>query len=944
MIMKKIIVIFLLISINSFSQSINGLVIDGDYNEPMAFANVIIKGTTKGTTTDIDGKFSIDVDPGVYTLQFSFIGYDTKEITDINVILGNEDNYIEVTLMPSSNELETVVITTTAKRNSESSILSIQRNSVNLVDGLSIQAIKKIGDSDLAGAIKRVPGISVQGGKYVYVRGLGDRYSKTTLNGMELPGLDPDRNTIPMDIFPSNLIDNLIVKKSASAEVGADFTGGTVDIALTDFTFSPTYSINYSSGYNPDMHFNNNFLADKKSSTDWLGKDDGYRSLPIDPNLDLPPALPLPLVSAGEAAVLTNATSQLNKVMKPIQTTSDMNHSFGLSASNGYKLKDQESSIGYIAALGYKSQTSLFENFYQSRVFKTPEGIEKDQEQFNVIGKINTYVSSLFGLSFKNNNTKIVFNFLNLQNGESNASNLSRQEFVENPYHGEGSILTYTERNLQSIPVYGKHTSSDGSFKVNWKIAKSSSSLNDKDFKRTIFETDATRSFFQIQPNTIAAPSRLWRDLNEESLIGKLDFEIDLNYFKNISGKIKFGGSSITKDRDFSSKRFDITYLGNSRDLEGDPNAILADENIWVQSENLFQSTTGSFISGGFERTNRYQSESVNNAYYLSSEIKFSDFIKTVLGIRYEDYELLYTGENATGDRFDEESFIDTEDFFPSLNLIVSPNENSNIRVSYYKTTARPTFKEASTAYLIDPITETFFLGNPDIKPSYIDNFDLRYELYGDKNQMFALSVFLKEFKDPIEIVAWNLNSPNTFTARNNQNATVKGAEMEFRKNIFDYDNFRLSINSNASYIVAKQTMDEEEYNSRVLVADEGQTIDRDRELQGQSPFMINFGLSANQPLIGLNGAISYNVQGKTLQSVGVGGIPDVYSEPFNNLDLSISKTFNSEIVKKKVSLRLRNILKDKRESFYIWNDEVKGTFRSFNPGITISLGVSLEF
>ena len=185
---------------------------DGDYNEPLAFSNVLIKGTTKGTSTDFDGKFQIELEPGLYTVVFSYVGYDTIEISDITVTNGKFE-FIEVTMNASANSLDQVVITTTAKRNSATSVLNIQKKSVNLVDGLSLQSIKKSGDSDVAGAIRRVPGVSVQNGKYVFVRGLGDRYSKTLLNGSELPGLDPDRNTLPMDIFPTNLIENILVKK-----------------------------------------------------------------------------------------------------------------------------------------------------------------------------------------------------------------------------------------------------------------------------------------------------------------------------------------------------------------------------------------------------------------------------------------------------------------------------------------------------------------------------------------------------------------------------------------------------------------------------------------------------------------------------------------------------------------------------------------------------------
>ena len=189
---------------------ITGKILDGEFNDVLAFANVLVKDTSKGTTSDFDGIYSIDLEPGIYTLVFSFVGYETKAITDIEV-KANSVTEINITLRPSSATLDEVVITTSARRNTEEAVLNLQRNSAVLLDGLSIESIKKAGAGDIASAIRTVPGVSVQGGKFVYVRGLGDRYTKSILNGMDIPGLDPDKNTVQMDIFPTNILENIIV-------------------------------------------------------------------------------------------------------------------------------------------------------------------------------------------------------------------------------------------------------------------------------------------------------------------------------------------------------------------------------------------------------------------------------------------------------------------------------------------------------------------------------------------------------------------------------------------------------------------------------------------------------------------------------------------------------------------------------------------------------------
>ncbi|MDE0599426.1 MAG: carboxypeptidase-like regulatory domain-containing protein, partial [Dokdonia donghaensis] len=233
--MKTLIYSFFLlvtaISLQAQTGTIAGTVNDGQLNDILPFANILVQGTTKGTTSDFDGKYTLDVEPGTYVIEFSFVGYTTQQISEV-VVKEGKTTVLDVTLSGAS--LDEVVITTTARKNTEQSVLNLQRKSVQLLDGLSLESIKKSGASNVASAVRNVPGVSVQGGKYVYVRGLGDRYTKTILNGVDVPGLDPDRNTLQLDIFPSSLLENIIVVKSSTADQPADFTGGVVDIVTKD--------------------------------------------------------------------------------------------------------------------------------------------------------------------------------------------------------------------------------------------------------------------------------------------------------------------------------------------------------------------------------------------------------------------------------------------------------------------------------------------------------------------------------------------------------------------------------------------------------------------------------------------------------------------------------------------------------------------------------------
>ena len=404
--MKNTLFIFtFFISLIGFSQNtISGTVMDGEYNEPLPFATVMIKETGDGTTTDFDGVFSINVQSNSYTLIFSFVGYQTQAIQSIDVSAGNA--VVNVTLVPATQGLEEVIVSISASRNTEQSVLSYQKKAASLLDGLSSQSFKKAGAGDIASAIKNVPGVSVQGGKYVYVRGLGDRYTKSTLNGVDIPGLDPNRNTVQMDLFPTNILSNVIVIKSSTAELPADFTGAIVDIETKDIPNSKEQSISVSGEYNPDMHFNSDYIDYEGGKTDFLGFDDGTRKLPTNSRILGGGYDPRFGVNYDNAQDITNLVRSFNPTMAGTQQTSGMNYSLSYSTANAYDIGSSGNRIGVLAALSYKNSTDLFKNA-QNNIFNTNQEnksnyeLEPNRTQRGTIGSSNVILSGLLGVSFK---------------------------------------------------------------------------------------------------------------------------------------------------------------------------------------------------------------------------------------------------------------------------------------------------------------------------------------------------------------------------------------------------------------------------------------------------------------------------------------------------------------------------------------------------------------
>ena len=928
---------FTTLNVNSQTGKITGTVMDGEFNEPMAFANVLIKNTTKGTTSDFDGKYTIDVEPGNYTVVFSYIGYQTIEISDV-AVEANEDVIVDVTL--NTNSLETVVITTTVRKNTESAVLDLQKNSITLLDGLSAQGIKSSGASNIANAVKNVPGVSIQGGKYVYVRGLGDRYTKSILNGVDIPGLDPDRNTVQMDIFPTSILDNIIVVKSAAAEYPADFTGGVINVVTKDFPTKATYSISVGASYNPNMHFKDNYLSYTGSKTDVLGFDNGMRDLPVGRNQSIPGTF-------DNSSVLTDMTSAFNKELTAKQNNSGANFDFGFTAGNQYDVGDNK--LGYQFSLSYKNNTQ----FYDDRVDGTYIRDENNssinellgtRRSNGIEGKNNVLLSTLAGIVYKRELAKYKFNVLHIQNGESTAG-IYNQEIAQ---AGGGSgfepikkdALLYTQRSITNILFGGQHSFSEGDWKLNWKLSPTLSRVYDKDHRITPLQQSDDGAYF-ISPSAASYPIRIWRNLEELNVVGKLDV-VRKYSIKERPSKLKFGLSQTFKQRDFSIDDYTFTRQGGLQVENGNADNLLANGNIWTP-----QSDQGTHLVFGdlFEKSNAFDAIQNISAAYVSNEFEVTEKLKAVVGLRTELFTSIYTGQNQAGTEvFKDEKIIDKIDLFPSANLIYGLNENTNLRVSYSRTTARPSFKEASKSQIFDPITNRLFIGNIDLDPSYINNFDVRAEFFGENSEMIAFSAFIKEFNDPIELTFYE-SAPDQLTPRNLGDASVFGLEFEFRKSLGFISNGleKLKINVNASYIESSLTMFEDEYTRRVNAARDGEVVENERELQGQSPYLINAGLNYNDTEIGLQTGLFFNVQGKTLEVVGTGIVPDVYTVPFNSLNFTLNKKIGAE-KKSTIDIKISNILDSQRKSVYESFNAAEQVFTQLNPGTEFSIGYSYSF
>ena len=899
-------------TLSAQNGKIRGTAYDKSSGEGMWGVQVVIPSTGAGSVSDFDGKFEIEVAPGVYTVQASFVGYNSVTINEVEVKAGQNTVIDAIWMEEAISEIGEVVVTAEAIKTTDIALLTVKKKSSNLIDGISSQQIKRSGDSDVAGAIKRVPGVSIQGGQYVFVRGLGDRYTKTILNGMEVPGLDPDRNAIQIDIFPTSLIDNLIVYKTFTPDLSADFVGGTVNIETKEFPEEKTTSFSFSSEYNPNMHFNSNFLSYNTGGTDFLGFDDGTRDLPFDGRTG---TIPNPV----RRDPLTESITRSFDPNMAAQTKTNMaNYSLGFSTGNQVDFKGMK--LGYIGALNYSNNSTFYKEAIDAAYVKPASNLQYDLIQDTrfqgPLGISDVQLSGLAGISLKSDKNKYRVQAMHIQNGTSRAAYRTRVRSNNNFNTSYVDNLEYTERSLTNVLVAGEHYFNGNETSIEWKVSPTFATINDKDIRITPFTVDNGEVTINAQEG--GEPNRIWRLLNEKNYVAKVDFNHNISFFGRPS-KIKAGVSNIYKIRDYEIQNFVISIRGSQDLLNLDSNAdrIFADENIWTPDR-----TTGVYVQNGFNLSNSYAGRINTLGGYVMSELAITEKLKSIFGLRVEQYDQWYTGVNQAGANpndpngvvYDNDNVLSSMNFFPSVNFIYNVVENANIRASYSKTIARPSFKEKSTAEIQDVLTGRTFIGNIDLVETNIDNYDLRLEYFFGRGETVSVGAFYKSFVNPIEMVRQS-QAPNDLQPNNVGDATIAGVEVEIRKSL----NFitpkleNLSFISNVTLTDAQVNIDGNEILGRLNGLRFGERFSQTRSFVGQPPHIINAGLNFTNYEKFWEASLTYNVQGRTLAVVGINRTPDTYDVPFNSLNLNVQKSFGLD-GEHTLSLRVTNILGDLRE------------------------------
>lgn len=943
----------------SQNGTVRGKVFEKNTSDPAIGATVAFLGTTVATFTDLDGTFSLSIKPGKYTIQVGYIGFQKFTVKDIEVKENEVSVLNDILLEEDTKVLEEVVVTASLLRTTEEALTMIRKKSNLMLDGISANKMRQIGDATAVEAAKRITGVSIEGGKYVYIRGLGDRYSKTTLNNVDIPGLDPDMNTVQMDIFPTNLIDNIVISKNFSANQGADFTGGLLNIETKAFPERKFLNFSISSAFNPSMHFNADALTYEGGKTDWLGFDDGTRKLP---RLAENSVVPTP-ISGNSSENVNMFIKTFNPTLAATRQRNFMDVGFNFSTGNQidiFKKSGKGLKLGYIFSASYKQDQRYYDDVsygeYQRYIDPAQTELRFATTQEGEFSERNVLAGLLGGVAVKSKNSKIRLTAMRLQNGESRAGKFeitnSESAVGQSGYFATSDNLEYNQRSLTNVLLNGVHLFADNKWEIDWKFSPTFSTSYDPDIRKTAFTVTPTRVSFNAGAG--GNPSRIWRNLEEFNGTAKVDIKRNYTY-KGKDAAFLFGGSHLYKERDYEILFFDIQFFGSQSWTTNDASLVLTDENIYPASKNNIYYQSGN----NNPNPNQYNSDVNNTGLYFLNEVYLNPKFKTIVGLRAEKYVQRHTGRDikfangdiANGNNLNNEVVINSLNFFPSLNFIYELTDATNLRIGYSKTIARPSFKEMSFAQILDPITNRIFNGslfeysdwNGRLVETKIDNLDVRYEKYFDKGDMFSISGFYKRFQNPIELVRIPEQQTSTeFQPRNVGQGQLFGTEIEFNKNLGFISTFLKDVkfNGNFTYLISEISMSDLEFNSRKSFERVSQSITNKRQMAGQAPFMINTGFSYQSLEKGFNAGIFYNVKGPTLNVVGIGLFPDVYTMPFHSLNMSLNKKFGKD-EKYSIDVKAANLLNDTIDVNYKSFNAKDETFSSINPGRSFSIGFS---
>ncbi|MGH7718096.1 MAG: TonB-dependent receptor domain-containing protein [Gemmatimonadaceae bacterium] len=830
-----------------------GRIVDAQSGRGLSDAGVQVVGTTFGTMSQFEGRFSVaNVPAGTVSLHVRLIGYQPKTVTGI---LLNAGQVLEqtISLEPSATQLAAIEVTAAAERGTVNEALDAQKNATGIVSAVTSEQIARSPDSDAAAAVQRVSGVTVQDGRYVFVRGLGERYTTTSLNGSRIPSPDPERKVVPLDLFPVGLIQSVTTSKTFTPDQPGDFSGAQVNIRTREFPAQRQTTYSLSVGYN-DRATGSSVPASPNEGLEWLGFAGSGRALPgvvsAAGNFATPPTQPQINQMVG---AFRNAWSANDRSGSP-------NTSLGISVGGNDPVFGQQ--VGYIASLTYGYSQELRGDEIRAFAVPTPDRGEEEVDRYEgTTGRssvlwggllnLSTLVGSSSRLSLNNTYTR-------------SADNEARRETGFDEDDAATNIidrLRYVERSVWSSQLQGEHELGSRHH-VDWSVSAAGVTRDEPDRSEMVYRDPGTgeEPFWLNDPE---AAVRTFADLNEQS------YNAGVNYGLRIgdAGRehvLRVGGLFRYTDREAATRAYSIRGNLDLEDRRLAPEEIF-DGRFSNGGSDVF--SIAPLLDGGV-----YTAEDLLGAGYAQLEYRVSDRITAIGGARVEHAVTDVTSTPQFGRPVQADPTY--TDVLPALTVNVALTENQNLRFSASQTLSRPEYREIAAIGFREVLGGEQVRGNPLLRRALIQNADVRWEWYPNAGEVLSVALFAKHFDDPIERIYRGTSGTRVTTFENARGAENYGVELELRKGLGFIGIEPLAFFGNATVMHSNIELGGDNDDARAMV--------------GQAPYVINAGLTYASGGGRASATLLYNVVGRRIYSAALNPLPDIHEEARHVVDLSL--------------------------------------------------------
>ena len=874
--------------------TIKGTVTDKQTREPLTGATIQIAGTTQGTVADVDGNYSLDVNNGTYTLAIKYVGY--KDIIINNVKAGKSDLILNFELESDAQALGEVSVVARKNLEGERALQMERRKATLAIENLGSKEMSLKGIGNVEEGVKKITGISVADAGQLIVRGLGDRYSTTTLNGLPIASPNPDNKLIPLDLFPSSTVQNITVSKVYNAEAFADYSGAHIDINTKENITEDFFNIGFNTGGKFNTLGKDNYRMNRNGSL--------FRTSGVDQA-----ALNMPL-SEFDNYVKTRNIFDTSFAVKKKSSLPDFSGNLGFGKNIG--IGNQTLSILASASAG-----NSFQNM-DNAFYKTLEATGSVQDNF----AYDSYAQELklaalghIGYTLRRHD-RIGYTFFYARNA---TDTYQRREGIDAEDHElTGSNNITHIYSLQNHQLDGVHSfGGREQWELTWGGSYSKTGSEEPDRRQVMYikNDNGALSLFKLNRQETM---RYFGSLDEEEWNGNLA----MRWKWNENNFLKLGVNYKNKSRDYKATRF-YYNLNKIDPVITD----IYDTDGFLNQENIADGNV--VVQRVMQPKDSYRAGNEIYSGYLLTDFYPVPSLLVNLGVRYEISRQWVDYATDGGDWYAERRNLDKNDLFPTLNLKYTVNDANSIRFSASRTVTRPSFIEMAPFLYQESYGSAQIRGNNELQNGYNYNFDLRYEHFGKNGDMISLTAYFKYLDSPIERIQALQGGATLHSFQNANNGMAGGMEVEFRKQLMK----DLRLGANISYMY-----------TNVKLPEGGAYTNKERPLQGASPILANADLTYS-PRFGeerqLNLALLYNLQGSRIHAVGVSKLGDIKQQTLHTLNFSAGYDINSHF-----SLKL--LVNDLLNRAVIFKQEVPSTgeeveVERYKKGANLEIGFSYK-